>query len=76
MGKMAIGGLGSTASSFMKFSSFNQPPKNESNIDEEYEDSFQQSRDSTRKNPLYSSSESGFDKSFGFDQSVDDSMAI
>ena len=77
MGKSGGGITGSTASSFMKFSSFNQPAvKNESNIDEEYEDSFQQSRDSTRKNPLYSSGESGFDKSYGYDQSVDDSMAI
>lgn len=68
MGKMgSIPGLGS----FMKFSSFgSQPPKSE-NIDEELE----QSKDSTRKNPLYSSSESGLDKSMGYDQSVD-SMAI
>lgn len=33
-------------------------------------DEFQQSKDSTRRNPLFSSTESGFDKS-GFDYSVD-----
>jgi hypothetical protein len=36
-------------------------------------DEFQQSKDSTRKNPLFSSGESGFDKS-GFDQSVDSNV--
>lgn len=46
-----------------------QQPKNESYVDEEL-DEFQQSKDSTRRNPLFSSSESGFDKS-GFDYSVD-----
>lgn len=36
MGKMGSLGGGSTMSSFMKFSSFNQQPnKNESNIDED-----------------------------------------
>lgn len=58
------------ASSFMKYTTFNQAAKNEQ-VDEE----FDESKDSTRKNPLYSSSESGFDKSYGYDQSVD-SMAI
>ncbi len=44
--------------------------KNESYIEEDL-DEFQQSKDSTRKNPLYSSSESGFDKSGYYDMSVD-----
>jgi len=44
--------------------------KNESYVEEEL-DEFQQSKDSTRKNPLYSSSESGFDKSGYYDVSVD-----
>jgi hypothetical protein len=44
-------------------------PKNESIIEEEI-DEFQQSKDSTRRNPLFSSSESGFEKS-AFDYSVD-----
>ena len=61
-------------SSFMKFSSFNNQPQKNENIDEEL-DELQQSKDSTRKNPLYSSNESGLDKSYGYDQSVD-SMAI
>ena len=57
-----------------KFStSFNQP-SNSNYVDEDI-DEFQQSKDSTRKNPLFSSTESGFDKS-GFDESVDDSYAI
>lgn len=64
-----ISGMGSM-NTFMKFSTFNQQPKNESNVDEEF-DELQQSRDSTRRNPLFSSSESGFDRSMGFDQSVD-----
>ncbi len=75
MGKIANSSAGMAGiSSFMKFSSFNnQQTKNES-IDEQL-DELQQSKDSTRRNPLYSSSESGFDKSNGYDQSVD-SMAI
>ena len=44
--------------------------KNESYVEQEM-DEFQQSKDSTRKNPLYSSSESGFDKSGYYDMSVD-----
>ena len=47
--------------------------KNESYIEEDL-DEFQQSRDSTRKNPLYSSSESGFDKSGYYDMSVDSNV--
>lgn len=46
-----------------------QPVKNESYIEQQM-DEFQQSKDSTRRNPLFSSTESGFDKS-GFDYSVD-----
>lgn len=59
------------ANSFMKYTTFNQASTKNEQVDEE----FDESKDSTRKNPLYSSSESGFDKSYGYDQSVD-SMAI
>ncbi len=59
------------ANSFMKYTTFNQAAAKNEQVDEE----FDESKDSTRKNPLYSSSESGFDKSYGYDQSVD-SMAI
>lgn len=41
--------------SLMKFSSFAAQPKNESQVEEEF-DELQQSRDSTRRNPLFSSS--------------------
>lgn len=44
--------------------------KNESYIEQDL-DEFQQSKDSTKKNPLFSSSESGFDKSGYYDVSVD-----
>ena len=65
-------GKGTTANSFMnKFmTSFQQPAKQEAEVEEDIDD-FQQSRDSTRRNPLFSSTESGFDRSGGFDFSVD-----
>lgn len=56
MGKMTNIGGGGSMSSFMKFSSFNtQNTKQNEYIDEEVDD-LQQSRDSIKRNPLYSSS--------------------
>ena len=60
-------GSNSLMSKFM--SSFQQANKQEPEVEEEL-DEFQQSRDSTRRNPLFSSTESGFERS-GFDFSVD-----
>jgi hypothetical protein len=62
--------MGKMSNFMSKFMPQAATTKNESYIEEDL-DEFQQSKDSTRKNPLYSSSESGFDKSGYYDMSVD-----